>query len=326
MKYRTINKPKYVSKDRYFIAIEEVVSILSKMPEVKSIYRIGNINNPGISDIDLLVIFKSNKYLTNDIRSQLSEQSKYLYTHQLFGISEDQLEDSLNFSLYHNFEFIFGEKFSLLDHRPKVNQNIQEQIALEYLVKLYVSLSIQIQTRVIKLRSFLLEANAVKFDLEILNIENSKLKHLVKKVTDLRNNWFDNKNAENELISLFSEFYEELKIALEELSKHYFLHVQKCGKIQISRGVELDDNSKLELNFRNKIPVVLPLIPNKYTSLYFRIWNRFSTLKLGLPLKKIEPNTLYQQKVDYEIKALSFYNLCNNSFIPLKSPLILVNK
>ena len=62
--YKLIDILIYVPSDNYKILIDKIVDKLSKDVNVQSIFQVGSIKNPGISDLDLFCIFKddSKKY------------------------------------------------------------------------------------------------------------------------------------------------------------------------------------------------------------------------------------------------------------------------
>ena len=55
---RIVDIPQKFDEDAYHIAMDRQVQALSKVEGVKSIYQIGGLSTPGISDIDLVVVFE----------------------------------------------------------------------------------------------------------------------------------------------------------------------------------------------------------------------------------------------------------------------------
>ena len=60
MKYKLIDKPQFVSREIYDEVTDKLISKLISNTNVISIYTIGHVGNPGISDIDMLIIVKDN--------------------------------------------------------------------------------------------------------------------------------------------------------------------------------------------------------------------------------------------------------------------------
>jgi hypothetical protein len=53
--------PKFHPAEAYRVAIGRTVDRLSRYPEIAAIYQIGGISTPGISDIDLVVVFRDGR-------------------------------------------------------------------------------------------------------------------------------------------------------------------------------------------------------------------------------------------------------------------------
>ena len=85
------------------------------------------------------------------------------------------------------------------------------------MIKMYISLNIQLKYGIIKLRSFLLEAKAIQFDLELLNIDSGNLYNSVLDVIFLRNEWFKSNFDDDSLIKLIIKFYDNLESSLIQL-------------------------------------------------------------------------------------------------------------
>jgi len=184
------------------------------MQNVKSIYQLGSVSDPGISDIDILVIFSDNTGMNGDPRNVLDSKGKYLFTHQLFAIHESMINEFAQYYSFSNYRHLFGKKYieELKNENDKaIDNEVKIQVAMEYLIKFFISLTVQRHFGIIKLRSFLLEAKAVSFDLTLLNISGGELFDIVQKVILVRKTWFEKKINDAELFQLFDEFYIAIK-------------------------------------------------------------------------------------------------------------------
>lgn len=320
MKYKIINKPVYIPRGLYFDAIGKITEYLSKHPEIKSIYRLGNITDPGISDIDILVIFRDGMGLKDDPRQVLDKTGRYLFTHALFGISESLLTDALKYSVFHNYEYIYGINIDtqLLTHT--VDNKIKSQIALEYLLKLFISLSKQKSAGILKLRPFLLESKAVKYDLDIIK-GTHKIVKSVDKIEDMRYNWFDKTPNYNDIISLYELFYRQLKHLLVQLSEKFTLYVDNNQSIKLGKNISLSNGKTLNYATRCRIPNLVDYIPSKMLPYYFKLLNNISYHHFIFPMKKVDIDNIISRKNEYDKRAQSFLNEYAPLFIPIKSPL-----
>ena len=64
----------------YTSSIEQVVAELSNRPDVVSIYQVGSVKHPGISDVDLRVVFADDAVFDSDPRAKLGDDGRYLFT------------------------------------------------------------------------------------------------------------------------------------------------------------------------------------------------------------------------------------------------------
>jgi len=192
MRLKFINYPKYTPLAEYDKLTAKIAKQLIDLDEVVSVYRMGSIKNPGISDLDIVCVFKDGSKCMLDVRNGLNALEKNILTHGSFGINEGNIEQSLNFNFLTNLKLLAGKDLNVLKN-PDVNMDgwVKHQIALEFLLKMYITLDIQIAYGIIKLRSFLLQGKAVIFDLELLNVNNGELYDIVNQIIKMRNNWFE---------------------------------------------------------------------------------------------------------------------------------------
>jgi hypothetical protein len=322
MKYKIINNPIYVPRNLYFEAIGKITEYLSKHSQVKSIYRLGNITDPGISDIDILVIFKDGMGLKDEPRKVLDETGHYLFTHSLFGISESLLKYAIKYSVFHNYEYLWGVKIDSQSLTHTVDKKIESQIALEYLLKLFISLSIQKSAGILKLRPFLLESKAVKFDLDIIGEDTQKMRHTVEKIIDIRNKWFENKPCSSEIISLHELFYTQLNQLLVQLSAKLPFYVDNTRSVfKFGKNLSLSNGKIFNYNTKCRIPNLTDLIPSKMLPYYLKLFNKTSNHHFIFPMQKAGKDNIISRKNEYEKNAQAFLKKYAPAFIPMKSPL-----
>ncbi len=303
----------------YIQNIEKMVLFLSENKAVKSIYQLGSIADPGISDIDILVIFHKGRGLPEEPRNILDRTGRYLFTHQLFGLQEDLLDDAMKYSLFHNFKLLYGDQNIIFDSN-RIPKEVKVQIAIEYLLKMFISMSIQKQSKIIKLRSFLLEAKAVIFDLEILDLLESPLGKMIKEILLIRGEWFDNPLLDRKIVELFLKFLDELEETIKNVIETESLMVPKIKEYELSRNIILCNGSFKLIN-KVKFPNLSYVIPNKLLRKYFGLINRLSPTKVLFPLKEFGEGSALSFKSKYEQNTIQKNKIYAPEFIPLKSPI-----
>ncbi|MCE7994800.1 MAG: hypothetical protein HEP71_22685 [Roseivirga sp.] len=264
----------------YEALIERLSETLAKEEPVQSIYQVGSVRHPGISDLDLVCIFNSDSAVDINVREQLTEDELYILTHNLFGIQQNNLENSFRYSFYTGYRLVNGQEQNIPnDPTQLISEELKRQIALEFMLKMYISMYTQITYRTIKLRAFLLEAKAIAFDLELLGITLHKLKELVAEVNRWRDNWFSTKPSKREISTLFKHFFSELEGVLsQEIGKGGFY--LPYDHTAISRNILIRSGSSFKMAHKG-IPMLslLPFMNRKLLNLQ----NRFNSFRLEGP-------------------------------------------
>lgn len=235
MKYSLIDFPVYHPSEKYQEAISRAVEIISKEKGVCGIYNFGKIRNPGISDADILVVFKDGQRCNLNLLSELKGNERYYFMHTQLGMPESLLKQVYNFQLHISLDLIYGKPVDFI--LPSISQeekaNLEKQIALEYLVNACLKNYRISYERVIKLRGLLLEAYAIRHDLRLLGVTSGKLFDLVEQISDWRQKWFDSIPSNTQIITWFNEYCTELEAFLRQmfLTEFFFL---PAGKMSVS--------------------------------------------------------------------------------------------
>ena len=204
MSYQFTDIPKFVPAAAYQEAIDRMVKFLLSTGDVIGVYQVGGVSSPGISDIDLFVVFKDNiKYLTNPV-SNLPHPDGYLFTHRLFGTCEKYARQLEQYTLFSKYDFLGGTTTPLLNYTASETETkqLKHQIALEYLIKAWYSNAIGMQFGTIKLRNLLLHAKAILLDLKFLEITEGNLVSCIHEIMEVRTNWFQKPASGKTLIHL----------------------------------------------------------------------------------------------------------------------------
>jgi hypothetical protein len=313
---RVVDIPKKYNEDAYHKAIDKQVAVLSKVEGVISIYQIGGLSTPGISDIDLVVVFKDGfKY---DVNPRVNNDAigDYLFTHGLYGTSESHFTKCLKFTFFHNFRLLYGKEFILKNTTSEVDQLIlKKQIALEFLFKMYVNIVVQKSYNVIKLRALFLHIKALPYDFEFLDIHPKELLELVEKGISIRNNWLDGNVTIGEVKKWFKQFFSAYHVFLVSLFKDYELFAT-CLKFKIAPNIEIN-NANL-LGFSKK-GTVIPDPFNFLDKKYFKVLNRINNFKIDVPLRIDAPDIVNQyfayadEVADYNNKHLPYFMTLTSS-------------
>ena len=305
----------------YRDAINKQVKYFSKIKNVKNVYQIGGVSTPGISDIDLILVFKDGSSFNKNPRIINNEIANYLFTHNLYGVQECDFRDSLKYTFFHNHKLLHGNELQLNNDLTHQDQKIlKTQIAIEFLIKMYINLTVQKSYKIIKLRSLFLHVKALIYDFEFLDINPEPLKTLVYQGINYRNSWFDGNVTPNDIKQWFNTFFIEFESFLNTLLKDYNFYSSE-NNFKVGPNITIRDFDKVEYN---KIGIVFPDIFN-LNKKHVKLLNRFNyfDFKANMNLKVPE---IIEEYFNYVERINCYNNLYLPHFMPLTSSLRMYNK
>lgn len=277
------NFPRFVPISSYDCVIQRMVEILSQQEGVITIYRIGSISSPGISDIDILVVFEDGiKYNLNPLKC-LSRTDRYLFVHGLYGISRKLLNKAHQYSLEYKYNLLWGEKLPVekCDLSKEEIETLKTQIALEYLIKMFVNLTVEFTYGIVRVRGLLLHTKALLLDLEFLNISDGKLFDLLNKILLWRNHWFDERPDKLMLSTWIQEFYKELSEFLSEILRTKSLYLPERATLSLAKNMNLVPARNF--GYINK-GITLPAILGDLGKKYFNVQHRLNHFTFEVPI------------------------------------------
>ena len=284
---RVIDRPKPVTIVEYENAISRMVDQLVSMPGVTSVYQVGGVSNPGISDIDLVVVFEDGQRISGDPCKGLSDPDSYLFTHGLFGINRENFTEALKFSFFHNYRLLTGEqvhdRVSCLD---SASENVlKRQVAMEYLIRMYINMAVAKTFRIMKLRSLLLNVKALQYDLDFLGIGSGTLFELVQQVIDWRNEWFERPVSARAIVAWFVDCYRSLEELLCQLLKESPLWLPERRSYQLARNIQVSPGDQLHWRHGGFVPPGLPRLTGRYV---IKLLHRVNRFQFRIPMCNVD--------------------------------------
>lgn len=304
-KYSLIDIPMYVRPELYEINNSTITSALMNHGKILSVYRIGSVTAPGISDLDIFVVFKDGVKTNHNPLLKLDEVGKYLFVHKLFGTSLTHFHQALQVTKFHNYRLIGGDETRISNNLLSDDESLlKTQTALEFLVKMYMVMNIQQKYKIIKVRAFLLEAKALEYDLEFLGVTEGRLYDLVQEIIELRKKWFLSTLNIGRIEKIFDELLKELTAFLREAilkNKFYTPHISSG---RFSRNVRWTSANQLSIS---KFGIPMPaFVANILNRNYFKMLNKLNAFTIKLPIDDQPP--LFLEKRFELFKEISEYN------------------
>lgn len=271
MTLKLIDHPIQISVQQYENLKTKLVNQLLSEDAVLSVYQMGSVKDPGISDLDIICVFKNNSSCDVNLRKNLTNEERKILTHGIFGLEECDLKQIISYNLLSNLQFLGGKNLNLNENEEIFNQDLRDQIALEYMIKMFITLDVQTKLGIVKLRSFLLLGKAIMFDLQLLGIKDGELFDAVIKVLKYRNNWYDNKPKEKDVKVLILEFYNALGKSLVKLlnEKDFSLPSQN---INLPGGFKINSGESFQKYHKGIVlPSLFQFLGKKYINLQYRL-------------------------------------------------------
>ena len=320
MRLKFINYPTFTPLEEYDKLTVKIAKQLIDSDEVVSVYRMGSIKNPGISDLDIVCVFKDKSKCRLNVQNGLNAVEKNILTHGIFGINEGEIDQSLKFNFLTNLNLLAGKDLNVLKN-PDVNMEdwVKHQIALEFLLKMYITLDIQITYGIIKLRSFLLQGKAVIFDLELLNVHSGELYDIVNQIIELRNTWFEVVPSAIELDTMVRDFHRTLGELLKiEFAKEKFQ--LPSTSINVTKNISIHKNSNF---YKKHTGFSLPSQFSFFGKKYVNVQNRFNKFIFMVNFNLPDLNSKQDQRFLFykDLVEVNRRNMPN--FIPLTTSLSL---
>lgn len=315
---RLFDFPQAIPFQAYENLKQKISEKLISHPGIKSIYQLGSVQHPGISDLDLLCVFDKDARITESLLPDLSAQEKAILTHSLLGIREKDLPAALKYNFYTNYLLLQGADSGLEKHNNStLSTELKTQIALEFLLIFHISLTVQMHRGMVKLRAFLMEAKALAFDLELLGLEDSKLMSFINEVQEMRQQYFVSVPDEKKIKTLIGNFHEELELTLgKALQKHTFY--LPYAQARLNKNTLFKQQIEFSISAKGiKLPAQLFFLGRKY----FNLQNRWQHFEIGMPYSVPESGSELEKRFQLFSKIQADLKENFPHFIPLTAKL-----
>ncbi len=304
-KLNIIKRPVEYSKDEYQQVFDIVVNHYKNNDGVQCICSFGNVNKPGISDIDLLIVFKEG-YICNDkILNIIPDHLHYLFTHGVMALSEKHWNENRKYALWDNQKTIYGNEPIQLGEQitESEKQAIKTQTAIEFLIVNYIDLKLQIENKTIKIRDLLQHTKGLVYDLEYLNLKETRIDPYITKIKKMISNWFLQTPSDIELINWFTGFEKEYELFMREIIVKHQLFLPENKSYQFSKSIKLIKGDTL--NYTRK-GINAPAGISKFIGkTYSKIQNKLNSYTFEIPITHEASSDILNKRVEFfrEMKA-----------------------
>jgi hypothetical protein len=198
--------------NKYHDYINRLVKKIFDYPQVSAVYQLGGLTQPGISDIDLIVVTKNdtNKYKKIDLsRDSLceTEEEKYMLMHPPFVIPENSINNLESFFYCSDLRLKAGKNYIIESENKDLIMTSEIYKLVSFLAHTYPRFY---HKRSLSIRSFLTFSYSLKHTYRILqhfsdDFSSKEIEKFIKNITSFRKNIIENHNPEKIDISDYRE-------------------------------------------------------------------------------------------------------------------------
>ncbi len=301
-----IDKPHAVSLDMYHKYLDQMMSQVSGYDGILAIYQIGGVSTPGISDLDMVIVFEDGASLQTNPLEILDEEGRYIFIHNLYGVSQTHFIEAQKHTLFHNYKLLWGkelmESTSLSDEG--IPQQIKVQIAFEFLFKMYINTTVETMYRVVKERGILLHNNGLVYDMEFLGVSSGALFDKISQMQEWRKKWLIQRPG-NSLINRWrKDFLYELGAFLNEQLEKQKFYLPEQDNYKLANNMSLCQGKELKITHRG---IVLPSMMGILGRKYFNVLHRINNFEMQVPMHTNEIPESIKSRFNF-IKEMNKYN------------------
>jgi hypothetical protein len=304
--FKLIDFPRACDRQLYGRTIEKVVTVLSQHTFVHSIYQVGSVGHPGISDIDLLLIVDDTAQCRASPFGTLTDEERYLFTHSCFLVPESLASELTAHSLLRGHHHLYGATRSWNSEEDSaIMTAVRQQTAKEFLVKNLLDLYVQVEYRIVKVRALLQHVKGLRLDLDLLQTTDGAPHALVDKAIDVIDDWFQLRDVDVEscVAELALELLPSLRRTVDVATQQAPLYAPSGCPLFVARNMVLDSGPAVELRRRGfRLPSILGLEERRHFNAHHRV-NRF---RIRVPVRTAPAGSYEAQRFHFFRHAKSF--------------------
>lgn len=307
---RFTDHPSPAPRSLYDEAVQGIIDRNKGLSGLKSIVQFGNITTPGISDLDILFVFKSGQSCLATGLENLPAAHINLFTHGIMAISENHYTDNEYYTLWSEHHLVWGENPSEIElQRSKENDFILKiQTAIEFLIANFIDIKIQKEYKIIKLRALLQHMKGILYDLEYLNDSHSVLHPHLLELKEMSRTWFTQTPSDKKLTEWFLSFEKLYDEYVHQVLLKHPLYLPSRDTFPISKNMILQNSESV--NFERK-GMLLPGFLSTAGRNYVKLQHRFNQFTISCPITH-EASPIVKDRFDFLVRMKKY----NRQYLP----------
>jgi len=234
-KYIFSNLPKEMQVSDYKEVCDLIVDKLKNNTDIKSIYLSSGVWIPGISDLDIIIIYHKNREgISIPSFREISEKAKYVLIHSFWELDEESFKNLEYLVPGVSLKLLYGKDILT---RSSKNELLEKErrflyaiVIFDFLINKLLLFPRYLKYAKLDVRRVLGEVYSLVYTLDMLNSINAQTidTDFPERIRQLRKTWFINNQEENlqELIVLLNDSIDlisEIVIKLDDFIKEHDL-------------------------------------------------------------------------------------------------------
>jgi hypothetical protein len=314
MSLRLIQLPRPVPAGDYEAAIVRMAATLSRLDGVVSVSQVGGTGTPGISDIDLFVVFEDGVACNSNPVAALHGVDRYLFSHNLFGTSRSLASAMEQYTFFGHYKTLSGRPVtSVVTATPAETEWLKKQVAMEYLLKAWLTVNTETAYGIIKVRNLFLYSKALLLDLDFLDGRAGPLADAVSQLVAVRNRWFEAPVSAVELTAMVRTYAQALEEFLRKSLNGHPFYIPDTGNLPVTRNTVLRPGHPLQLRHAGmRLPSWLSSVHPRFVNLQ----HRFIRWTLDVPSTALPPAPVLKKRHDWIAGAVDYNKKNLPGFVP----------
>ena len=235
------NHPKKLKIEDYNKALSKVKKNLSSVKGLSSIYTWGGISNPGISDIDFLLVSKKNEKLKLPVKYKsiflLNRKLRYLLFHPFVLIDDESIKDVRYIYPETDFNLVYGKRTKIKHPSKNEKMFVKIHLLMDLAIRHYPrDFTSMLFSKKIDVRNTLLRLGSLKFGIKTFNdLSKTKIKNsqdYSSNIEKLRKDWFSS-SRKNKDLRLFGLIKQGALISTE-IIKNFSNYLEQNKIVQVN--------------------------------------------------------------------------------------------
>jgi hypothetical protein len=285
--YNFSDYPIFTERKIYDECRSLVVSQLSDLKGVSSVYSMGNVSAPGISDLDFLIVVSpdfTEKDQLVSIFENLSKEHKYLaYCHFPYVAFTGQVNDTLKILPLSNLNHEYGENHNLEDHSYSTDDYLI--VLKELIVLFYPNLFLEpILNKNIAVRNIIQKLNGLTFPITFakeLGFTSEEFDAFEKNLKEIKSIAFDENQKEfnSKLVELLKlgliisyrliDFIDGIDNTKTTLKNTYSININTI----FVKNYSATKSFRITYFAHRYLKFIPKLLPIKYAAIWFKTFN-----------------------------------------------------